>query len=113
MPAVWRRKFRQEALEKHVAACKKVFQTKRKEFDTKKHRVLNNEQVSLAKKQERKEKVQKNLKTKNVKGKAWKKDSEKLRDFINKKKEEMHVVKEGEIGEEEESMDVKQEDKMA
>jgi len=43
----------------------------------------------LAKKAERQEKVQKNLKNKKPMSKAWKKDSDKLRDFIAKKKDEM------------------------
>ena len=83
------RKFREDALEKHAAICKKVFQSKRKEYDTKKHRVTTKEQQMLAKKAERQEKVQKNLKNKKPMSKAWKKDSDKLRDFIAKKKDEM------------------------
>jgi hypothetical protein len=82
------RKFRADALEKHKGACKKIFQTKRKEFDTKKHRTLTKEQVELEKKQQRQEKLNKKA-NKGAKGKAWKKDSDKFRDFMNKQKEAM------------------------
>ena len=58
------RKFRIDALEKHKNACKKVFQTKRKEFDTKKHRTLTQEQILLEKKQTRKDKINKKANTK-------------------------------------------------
>merc|ERR1711939_468134 len=49
------RKFREDALEKHAAICKKVFQSKRKEFDTNKKRLLSKEQEILKKKSERQE----------------------------------------------------------
>jgi hypothetical protein len=36
-------------MQKHVKICKKVFQTKRKEFNSKAHRVIEQEQVKLEK----------------------------------------------------------------
>lgn len=104
------RKFREDALEKHQKVCKKIFQSKRKEFDTKKHRTVTKEQTSLAKNAERKEKLQKNLKGKKPTSKAWKKDSDKLRDFISKQKEEMKEIGEND-GEEDESIELKDSDK--
>ena len=83
------RSFREGVLEKHKVACRKVFQTKRKEFDTKKKRVIDNEQIAQAKKGERNAKMTQPTKKNAAKGaKNWKKDSDKFRDFINKQKTE-------------------------
>jgi len=41
-------------LEKHKVACKKVFQTKRTEFNVEEQRVIDGEQKLLAKKGKRK-----------------------------------------------------------
>jgi len=86
------RTFAKDALEKHVVACRKIFLTKRKEFETTKKRAINNEQIILAKKGERKEKmaITKGKNFYNAKGttKGWKKESSNLQDFIKKKKAE-------------------------
>jgi len=74
------RSFRKEALERHIKVCKKVFQTKRKEFEIQEKRMLNKEQKILAKKGERKMEVQKNLNNKNKK--KWMKESEKFRKIV-------------------------------
>lgn len=44
------RKFKRDALEKHKIACKKVFQTKRREFNIEEQRMIDQEQMILAKK---------------------------------------------------------------
>jgi len=75
------RKFREEALQKHAKACKKVFQSKRKAFDTKKKRIIDSEHAMLQKQGEYEEKT--NPKLKQIKMKKninWKKQSEMLRD---------------------------------
>jgi len=75
------RKFREEALQKHAKACKKVFQSKRKAFDTKKKRIIDSEHAMLQKQGEYEEKN--NPKLKQIKMKKnvnWKKQSEMLRD---------------------------------
>jgi hypothetical protein len=77
------RTFKRDALEKHKVACKKVFQTKRREFNTEEMRLVNEEQKLLAKKGERKMETQKNLGKKN--DKEWKKKSEGLKKFLKKK----------------------------
>lgn len=69
------RKFAQEALEKHEKVCIKVFQTKRKEFNTKEKRVTSNEQVKLQKIGESKEKPKKES--------SWKIKSQKFRQAIS------------------------------
>ena len=50
------RQFNPEAYDKHVKICKKVFQKKRKEFNSQAHRVISNEQVQLLNQGKRKEK---------------------------------------------------------
>ena len=77
------RHFKRDALEKHKAVCKTVFQTKRKEFQVEEKRMVADDQKILAKKGERKMNVQKNLNKKT--GKDWKKQSEGLKNFIKKK----------------------------
>ena len=47
------RKFNPDSIAKHEKNCKKVFQKKRKEFDSQKHRVANGEQAKLMKQGER------------------------------------------------------------
>lgn len=44
------RKFKRDALEKHKTACKKVFQTKRREFNIEEQRMIDDDQKLLAKK---------------------------------------------------------------
>jgi len=44
------RKFNPDSISKHEAVCKKVFQKKRKEFNTQNQRLVANEQVKLMKK---------------------------------------------------------------
>ena len=82
------RSFRQDALDKHVIACKKIFQTKRKEFETNKKRAVNAEQIAQQKKAERKEKMAMPKGKNPAKGKSWKNESNNLQDFIKKKKAE-------------------------
>lgn len=88
------RNFKRETLERHKKVCKKVFQTKRKEFKTEEQRQVAKEQKMLAKKGQRKMNTQKNLATK--KGKNWKKKSEGLKNFLKKKKGKK-IAKEPEI----------------
>lgn len=47
------RKFNPESIVKHEANCKKVFQKKRKEFDSQKHRFVDKDQNKLMKQGER------------------------------------------------------------
>ena len=71
------RSFKEEALEKHVRICKKVFQSKRKKFDMSKQRVEDNEQKQLMK-QGVKENTKLDTKA-NAKKAKWKAQSEQLR----------------------------------
>lgn len=74
------RKFKEDVYEKHAKACKKVFQSKRKAFDTKKKRIIDSEHAMILKHAEVDEKT--NIKLKQVKQKKkenWKKQSEMLR----------------------------------
>jgi len=74
------RKFREEALEKHSKACKKVFQSKRKAFDSKKKRILDSEHAMILRQAEVEEKTNPKLKQVKLKKKEnWKKKSEMLR----------------------------------
>jgi hypothetical protein len=78
------RKFREEALEKHAKACKKVFQSKRKTFDTKKKRIIDSEHAMILKHAEIEEKSNPKLKQIKLKKKNnWKKQSEMLRNVAN------------------------------
>ena len=76
------RSFGQKALIKHIKVCKKVFQSKRKEFDTTKKRVIDKEQkLGIRKGKKRAPSKNRN----NPLKKKWKKDSEKLRQIVKKK----------------------------
>lgn len=44
------RKFNPDSIEKHEKVCKKVFQSKRKEFNTQSKRIVEKDQVKLMKK---------------------------------------------------------------
>ena len=77
------RSFRKQALEKHVKACKTIFQSKAKEFKTENQRLVTKEQKMLAKKGSRKMELHKNLRGASKK-KNWKKESEKFRKMIKK-----------------------------
>lgn len=57
------RKFNRKALEKHAKACKLVFMSKRKEFNSEAKRLVNKEQAIILKQQKEKQK-------KDVKGKT-------------------------------------------
>jgi hypothetical protein len=50
------RRFNEVALDRHVKVCQKVFQSKRKQFNTKAHRILDGEHAKLVKNAEMKEK---------------------------------------------------------
>ncbi|CAD8088726.1 unnamed protein product [Paramecium primaurelia] len=52
------RKFKRSALQKHIKVCKKVFQEKRKAFDTKEHRIINQDHAKLLQKQQQEEQIQ-------------------------------------------------------
>jgi len=82
------RKFREEALQKHAKACKKVFQSKRKAFDTKKKRIIDSEHAAILRQAEYEEKSNTNTKLQQIKNKKnnWKKKSEMLRNVaaVNK-----------------------------
>lgn len=89
------RSFKRDALEKHQKVCKKVFQLKRKEFETDQKRLVSKDQRILAAKGKRKMQLDKNLKKK--KGKNWKKQSEGLRSLIRKKGKKNKGKKEIEV----------------
>jgi hypothetical protein len=80
------RRFREEALQKHAKACKKVFQSKRKVFDAKKKRIIDSEHAMIMKQGEIEEKTNPKLKQIKLKKKDWKKKSEMLRNVaaVNK-----------------------------
>ncbi|CAD8179699.1 unnamed protein product [Paramecium pentaurelia] len=52
------RKFKRSALQKHIKICKKVFQEKRKAFDTKEQRIINQDHAKLLQKQQQEEQIQ-------------------------------------------------------
>ena len=72
------RKFNPDSISKHEKNCKKVFQKKRKEFDSQKHRLVDREQGKLMKQGERVEKKIEQSK-KAEKMPKWKADSLKFR----------------------------------
>ena len=53
------RKFNRKALEKHAKACKLVFMSKRKEFNSEAKRIVTKEQTVIAKQQKDKQKKEK------------------------------------------------------
>lgn len=73
------RKFVSESYQKHIKVCKKVFVNKRKPFDLKKMRIINEEHEQLVKRSEKEEKKIGNFKRQVVKARKWKKQSEELR----------------------------------
>ena len=81
------RRFNFEAFQKHSKICKKVFASKRKPFDSKKHRIIDGEHAQLIKHQEFMNKKYKN-KGMNIninvkpKKKDWKLESEQFRAVI-------------------------------
>ena len=89
------RTFNCSVIDKHVKICKKVFQEKRKAFDSKASRVSDPEQAMLMKKGEIKEKRQtkqnnNNTNTNNTvktgdNEPKWKKQSEEFRNIIHGK----------------------------
>ena len=84
------RNFAQAALEKHIKICKKVFQDKRKAFDSKATRITDPEQARLMRKGEMNEKRQARLNNNNKatnsnKEPKWKKQSEEFRNIIHGK----------------------------
>lgn len=83
------RSFAQAALEKHIKICKKVFQDKRKAFDSKATRIVDSEHANLMRKGEMNEKRQARLnnnKANNAnKEPKWKKQSEEFRNIIHGK----------------------------
>jgi len=90
------RKFREEALQKHAKACKKVFQSKRKAFDTKKKRIIDSEHAMILRQAEIEEKS--NPKLKQVKAKKknnWKKQSDMLRNVAAANKTGADFTKKG------------------
>lgn len=96
------RSFVQSVLDKHVKVCKKVFQSKRKEFDSQKKRVIDEEHENIIKENEMKEKYQQKAKPK---GKGsdkkavpkWKKQSEQFRNMIHGGKVESAPVDDYEL----------------
>lgn len=83
------RKFKEEALEKHAKVCKKVFASKRKAFDMKKQRIIDNDHAMILKYKEVEEKKkgklgqgQNNKMNNNSKKQKWKKQSEEFRAIL-------------------------------
>lgn len=72
------RSFKPKAFLKHIKICKKVFMKKRKAFDSKKMRVVCNEQEELLRNQ-KKDKGKKNTASKPTKNSNWKAQSEMFR----------------------------------
>jgi hypothetical protein len=76
------RKFVPESYEKHAKVCKKVFASKRKAFDSKKHRIIDGEHAQILKRNELTDKKKGGggavVKKVNKAGK-WKKQSEEFR----------------------------------
>ncbi|KAM3146134.1 Zinc finger C2HC domain-containing protein 1A [Paramecium bursaria] len=72
------RNFKPDALEKHVKVCKKVFQSKRKEFNSKAHRQIAQEQAKLEKQGLQKDKIIQQKKA----DPKWKKQSEQFRNML-------------------------------
>ena len=73
------RNFREEALLKHIKICKKVFQSKRKKFDSKKKRIIDSEHAMLLRQAD---KAENNPKLKQIRARKkenWKVQSELLR----------------------------------
>ncbi|CAD8193454.1 unnamed protein product [Paramecium octaurelia] len=78
------RRFKENALDKHIKVCKKVFQSKRKEFNSKAHRQVNQEQAKLEKQGLVKDKIIEKKKQMAQNGDPkWKKQSEAFRQMIN------------------------------
>lgn len=81
--------FAQLPLSKHVKICKKVFLNKRKPFDSKKTRLVDEEQETLINQSEMEAKKQKNKKNAiQTKIPKWKKQSEQLRKIAQANREE-------------------------
>lgn len=78
------RKFNPESIAKHEANCKKVFQQKRKEFNTQAQRIVAKEQVKLMKKGAQVEKKVKE--TKNTKMPKWKAESTAFRSMLKQER---------------------------
>ncbi|CAD8123513.1 unnamed protein product [Paramecium sonneborni] len=78
------RRFKENALDKHIKVCKKVFQSKRKEFNSKAHRQVYQEQAKLEKQGQVKDKIIEKKKQVAQNGDPkWKKQSEAFRQMIN------------------------------
>ncbi|CAD8104537.1 unnamed protein product [Paramecium primaurelia] len=78
------RRFKENALDKHIKVCKKVFQSKRKEFNSKAHRQVNQEQAKLEKQGQVKDKIIEKKKQMAQNGDPkWKKQSEAFRQMIS------------------------------
>jgi hypothetical protein len=74
------RKFNQLAHSKHAKICKKVFQSKRKAFDSQKKRIIDSEHASLLKHKEMMEKkMGGKMNLKPPKKNKWKQQSEEFR----------------------------------
>jgi hypothetical protein len=84
------RKFNEDVFEKHAKVCKKVFQSKRKAFDSKKKRIIDSEHATILKHKEFQEKkMGLNNKVAQTKQKAqkWKKQSEELRAIVKQNRD--------------------------
>jgi hypothetical protein len=79
------RSFKEESLAKHVKVCKKVFQTKRKKFDSTAHRIVDDEQYKYVQQTKGNEKRTAKASSENRGGASgkkvskWKQQSEQLR----------------------------------
>jgi hypothetical protein len=75
------RKFNPDSIAKHEAVCKKVFQKKRKEFNSQQHRIVNGDQKKLMKKGEIVErKIENSKKTEKIP--KWKAESLQFRSVL-------------------------------
>ena len=81
------RMFNPDSIAKHEKNCKKVFQKKRKEFDSQKHRLVAQEQKQLMRKGEVVERKMEAVK-KTEKIPKWKADSMKFRAGLKENRKE-------------------------
>jgi hypothetical protein len=75
------RKFNTLAYQKHAKICKKVFQSKRKAFNSQKHRIIDSDHANILKHKELQEKKFGKVPTK-PKNQKWKKQSEEFRAIL-------------------------------
>jgi hypothetical protein len=90
------RSFREEVYFKHAKICKKVFQSKRKAFDTKQQRIIDTDHAMMLKHKEIMEKKNKGKQVQEKpKSQKWKKQSEEFQRMI---RENRNIAKQESMG---------------